>query len=130
MLADILCQDLEIFPALLSDNPLTQQIRNTYRGREQLVRRRTQVINQLKQNLKTYFPLALELFSRLDSQIAQAFLATFPTQAHVRNATEDDLRTFFKQQQYKRTDKLPGIMAKLQSPAFPCLPGKLKPVFI
>lgn len=119
LLADILCQDLELFPALLSDNPLTRQIRNTYRGREQLVRRRTQVINQLKQNLKTYFPLALELFSRLDSQIAQAFLAMFPTQAHVRNATEDDLRTFFKQQQYKRTDKLPGIMAKLQSPAIP-----------
>lgn len=119
LLADILCQDLDLYPPLANDSPLVREIRATYRGREQLVRHRTQVINQLKRNLKSYYPVAVRLFTRLDSQISCAFLSEFPTHRAVRETPEEKLREFFKRQHYKRHDKIPALIDKLREPSIP-----------
>jgi transposase len=70
LLADILCQDRELYPPLANDSPLARELQAISRGRKQLVKHRIPVINQLKRNLKTYFPALVGLFSSLDTQIA------------------------------------------------------------
>lgn len=119
LLSDILCQDLGLFPPLAGDSPLAREIQAVYRGREQLVRRRAQVLCQLKQNLKTYFPAAITLFSSLECQIVRAFLAAFPDQQVARQATGDEIIAFLQQQDYRRLDRVDEIVAKLHAPAIP-----------
>lgn len=119
LLSDILCQDLDLFPPLAEDSPLAREIQAVYRGREQLVRRRAQVLCQLKQNLKTYFPAAITLFSGLDRQIVWAFLSVFPNQEAAQQVTEEELTAFLQQQGYRRTDRVAKIVAQLQAPAIP-----------
>ena len=117
ILSDILCLDHALYSPLANDSPLAREIRAVYRGREQLIRRRTQVLNQLNNNLKTYFPVAIGLFSGLQTQIARAFLETFPTQQEAQAASETELVTFFEAQGYTRTDKIPEKLARLRASA-------------
>lgn len=119
LLADILCQDRDLYPPLANDSPLARELQATSRGRAQLVKHRTQTINQLKRSLKTYFPVAINLFSRLDTQIARAFLAEFPTQQAIGETTDQELRAFFKAQGYKCPQKIPGLIARLRAPVIP-----------
>lgn len=119
ILADILCQDLSLFPPLANDSPLAKEIRATCRARKQVVESRIRVLNQFRQNLKAYFPAAAGLFSRLDSQILYAFLQAFPTHQAAQAASDKELRAFFRQQGYSRPDRIPGIIGKLREKAIP-----------
>lgn len=119
LLADILCLDLDLYSPLANDSHLARELQATYRARKQLVQHRTQLLNQLQQSLKAYFPAAIELFSRLDSQILHAFLTTFPTQRAAQAATEQELQIFFKQQDYTRTDRIPTIIEQLDQTFIP-----------
>jgi transposase len=118
ILADILCVDLSLFPPVAADSPLVREIRAVSRGRRQLVKQRTRLINQLKNNLKAYFPAALGLFG-LNTLIMHAFLLAYPTHQAVRQATDDQLVAFLKEQGYKRPDKIPAILDKLRAPSVP-----------
>ena len=111
---------------MASDSPLAREIQAVYRGREQLIRRRAQVLCQLKHNLKTYFPAAITLFSSLDRQIVRAFLLAFPDQQAAQQATRTEVIAFLQQQDYHRLDRVDEIVAKLQAPAIPvlCLNGQ------
>jgi transposase len=119
ILSDILCQDSHLFPPLARDSGLVSQIRSTYRARQQLVRHRTQLINQLKSNLKSYFPSALQLFSSLDSAIAHAFLLAFPSPQAAHLASQQQLRSFFSKHHYSRPDCIPHILQQLSQPPLP-----------
>lgn len=119
LLADILCVDRDLYPPIAADSPLVKEIQAVSRSREQLVRQRTRVINQLKQSLKTYFPHVIRLFSGLDTQIAQAFLKTYPTYAAVGQASDAQLRAFFKAQHYTRPDLVDDKIALLRKPCIP-----------
>jgi len=119
LLADILCLDRDLYSPLANDSPLAREIQATYRARKQLVQHRTRLLNQLNQNLKTYFPTAVELFSRLDSHILHAFLLAFPTQRKAQAATEQELRNFFGEQGYTRTDRIPVIVEQLSQSVIP-----------
>jgi transposase len=119
LLSDILCQDLELFPPLAGDSPLAREIRTVHRGREQLVRRRAQVLCQLKHNLKTYFPAAITLFSGLERQIVRAFLSASPDQRAAQQATRAEVIAFLQRQDYRRLDCVDEIMAKLHAPVIP-----------
>jgi transposase len=119
LLADALCLDLELYPPLANDSALVRELQAMYRARKQLVQTRVRALNQLRQNLKTYFPVALKLFSRLDSKILHAFLNTFPTQKLAEAATAQELESFFAQQGYKRPDRMPAIVAMLDEPGIP-----------
>jgi len=119
LLSDMLCQDLDLYPPMDSTSPLSREIQVVYRARGQMVKHRTQVLNRLTCNLKAYFPVVLGLFSGLDRQITQAFLAAFPTQRAAQDAPAEDIRDFLEEQGYLRHDKIPEIIEKLHAPAIP-----------
>jgi hypothetical protein len=119
VLADILCVDREFQRPIPSDSPLAQEIKLTSRQRQKLVAERTRLKNQLTDCLKTYYPVALNLFSGLDCAITWSFLGAYPNSAAAAAASLAELEAFFSQNGYSCPHKIPEIYAQLQAPAIP-----------
>jgi transposase len=80
VLADVLRTDRARLRPLIPDSPATVTLRQACRARQDLVRHRVAVGNQLRAHLLSAFPGAVGLFCRLDSAISLAFLARFGCQ--------------------------------------------------
>jgi transposase len=80
VLADVLRTDRARLRPLIPDSPATVTLRQACRARQDLVRHRVAVTNQLRAHLLLVFPGAVGLFCRLDSAISLAFLARFGCQ--------------------------------------------------
>lgn len=118
-LSDILCVDRDYHEPIPADSPLVQEIQLTSRQRKKLVNERTRIKNQLTACLKTYYPVALELFSGLDCAITWAFLRAYPNAEAASAASLAELEAFFAHQGYSCPRKIPEIHAQLQAPAIP-----------
>lgn len=57
----------------------------------------TTLTNKLRDCLKTYYPVALELTGVLDSKMALRFLEKWPTLAQLKRARPETLRQFYRQ---------------------------------
>jgi hypothetical protein len=66
--------DLADLRHLIPDSPLLQELKALTRGQESLIRSQTRLVNQLTACLKTYYPVALHLFSKLQQPATVAFL--------------------------------------------------------
>jgi len=80
VLADVLHTDRARLRPLIPDSPATVTLRQACRARQDLVRHRVAVSNQLRAHLLLVFPGAVGLFCRPDSAISLAFLARFDCQ--------------------------------------------------
>jgi transposase len=80
VLADVLRTDRARLRPLIPDSPATVTLRQACRARQDLVRHRVAVSNQLHAHLLSVFPAMVGLFHRLDSAISLAFLARFSCQ--------------------------------------------------
>jgi len=84
-LADALRTDGVAWRALRPEDPLTQELRLLCRDEVTLIGQRTSLINQLRQALYEYYPVALEAFEDWTKPSTWAFVESFPTpQALVR----------------------------------------------
>jgi len=77
--ADALRTDGHGWRRLVSDDPLTQELRILCRDEIALIQQRTALVCQLKQALHEYYPAALEAFEDWVNDGAWAFVAAFPT---------------------------------------------------
>ncbi len=80
MLADTLRTDRARLRPLTRDSEQTLTLRMTVRARQDLVRARVALGNQLRAHLQTTLPGAVGLFRDIDSDITLAFLRRFPSQ--------------------------------------------------
>lgn len=119
VLADILGVDREYHRPIPSDSPLAQEIKLTSRQRQKLVAERTRLKNQLTDCLKTYYPVALNLFSGLDRAITWSFLHAYPNAEAAAAASLAEIEAFFSQNGYSCPHKIPEIYEQLQVPAIP-----------
>lgn len=119
VLADILCTDRERHRPMAADSPLVKEIHQLSQQRQKLVRMRTQLKNQLTACLKSYYPVALELFSDLERAICWAFLRTFPNLQAARQVSQAQLEQFFADQRYTCKRKIPAIYQQLHAPTIP-----------
>jgi len=126
VLADILCIDRAYHQAIPSDSPLAQEIKFTSRQRQKLVAERTRLKNQLTACLKTYYPVALHLFSGLDCAITCSFLRAYPNAKAAAAASLEELEAFFSQHGYSCPRKIPEIYQQLQAPAIPVADWQLR----
>jgi hypothetical protein len=81
------------------------------------VNERTRIKNPLTARLKSYYSVALDIFSCLDCAIAWAFLRAYPNVEAASAASVTELEVFFAQQGYTCPRKIPEIYEKLQAPA-------------
>lgn len=79
LLADLLRTDGHRFEPLAPQSDDIRALRALVRGRDDLVATRVQLANQLRALLETFWPGAAEVFADVDSPIALAFIARYPT---------------------------------------------------
>lgn len=80
VLADTLRTDRARLRPLTRDSDATMSLRMTVRARQDLVKTRVAMANQLRAHLQTTFPGAIGLFRDIDSAISLRFLTRFPDQ--------------------------------------------------
>lgn len=117
VLANILRTDLHLYKPLPKEMVADARLRELTRAHKSLGQQKVKLMNQLTTQLKSYYPVALQLFSKLDQEITLAFLENFPTPEKAATASLQELQKFFHEQGYSCPGKVPFIYQSLQQPA-------------
>jgi len=115
MLADILRTDGHRFRPL---SPLCDDIRALrvlVRGRDDLVAHRITIANQLRSLLESFWPGAGAVFAAIDSPIALAFIARYPTPDSAGRLGEKRLATFLAQHSYSGRRSPAELLGRLHA---------------
>jgi transposase len=109
--------DFQDLRRLNPDNEQIQERKTLTRDQDGLVRMQTRLVNPLTACLKAYYPVALELFSKLQQPSTLKFLRAYATLQAARSASVEDLTTLLKQARYPGARKAARRMAaQLQQP--------------
>jgi transposase len=102
--AFVLCElartDSHRFRVLIADSDETKALRALSRAREDLVRVRVGLANQLRAELERFWPGAAVIFAEIDSPIGLAFLARYPSPAEAKGLGEKRLAAFLARHSY------------------------------
>lgn len=102
--AMVLCElartDRHRFPALAPSGDETLAVRALVRTREDLVATRVALANRLRAQLQAFWPGAERIFAEVDSPIALAFLARYPSPGDARGLGERRLESFLARHAY------------------------------
>ena len=83
--------DLDQLRRLEPDSPLVQELKQPTRDQDGLIQMQTRLLNQLTACLKAYYPVALELFTKLHQPATLAFLQAYPTLEAAQAASEAEI---------------------------------------
>jgi transposase len=109
--------DFQDLRRLDPDSEQIQELKTLTRDQDGLVQMQTRLVNQLTACLKAYYPVALDLFSKLQQPSTLSFLRTYPTLQTARLASVEDLTTLLKQARYPGAKRAAQqIAAHLQQP--------------
>ncbi len=109
--------DLADLRQLKPDNPVVQELKELTRDQDNLIEMQTRLVNQLTAALKAYYPVALELFTRLQQRTTLRFLQTYPTPAEARATTLEELTVVLRAGGHKKASSFaPKIYEKLHQP--------------
>ena len=115
LLADLLRTDGHRFRALQPPSDDTRALRTLVRGRDDLVAQRVALANQLRALLERAWPGAARIFADVDSPIALAFLARYPTAQSAARLGEKRLAHFLVQHAYCGRRAPRDLLARLQA---------------
>lgn len=128
LLADILRTDRGRLIPWQADGPLVCQMRTLLSSVDDLTGLIVAQHNRLRANLLRYYPQPLTAFKDLLGSITLHFLATYPVPADLECFTLTQFEDFCRQHRYYRYDRLPAILARLQSPT-PSLDEAIVPAY-
>jgi transposase len=117
--AELLCQFLSLHHEQLRpwrpDDEPTRKLALFCEKRRQAVEARTALSNQLKSELKQYFPLALAVLDNdLSTILAADFLLRWPTFESLKKASAHKLRKFFYAHQCRSEPKIQARIERIQ----------------
>lgn len=115
VLADFLRTDGHRFRELQPLSEATRALRALVRSRDDLVKARVALTNQLAAQLAVFWPGAAEIFFRLDSAIALAFLTRYPTPEAAAHLGERRLAAFLRRNAYSGRKPVGELLAKLEA---------------
>jgi transposase len=115
MLADILRTDGHRFRALTPLSDQLKALRAMVRGRDDLVAARVAMANQLRNLLESFWPGGAAIFADVDSPIALAFLARYPTPEGARRLGSGRMRSFMAQHRYSGRRSADELLARLRA---------------
>ena len=98
------------------DDEQTRKLAAFCQKRRQAVQTGVRLVQQLRAELKTYYPLPLETLE-VDTVLACDFLLRWPTLEELRRAKAQTIRKFFYAHNYRRGDKLEVLLEKLSTAA-------------
>jgi transposase len=109
--------DLPDLRKLTPDSAIIQELKALTRDQDSLVQSQTRVVNQLTACLKAYYPVALELFSKLQQRSTLIFLQTYPTLEAARQASVQEITRVLKEAGHPKPSKVaPKIRETLHQP--------------
>jgi transposase len=109
--------DFQDLRRLNPDSEQIQELKTLTRDQDALVHMQTRLVNQLTACLKAYYPVVLELFSKLQQPSTLSFLRAYPTLQAARSASVEDLTALLKQARYPGARKAARHLAgQLQQP--------------
>jgi transposase len=82
------------------DSEQIQELKTLTRDQDSLVQMQTRLVNQLSACLKAYYPVALELFGKLQQPSTLKFLRAYPTLQAARSASVEELTALLHQARY------------------------------
>jgi transposase len=124
LLADIGRSDFRRLRRLNPDSEHIQELKTLCRDQDALLEDVTRLTNRLTACLKEYYPVALELFSRLTLPVTLAFLGTYPTLEAARKASVSELVSFLKTHRHPQPElAAQRIYAQLQAPQLEARPA-------
>jgi hypothetical protein len=88
--------DLADLRRLTPDSDLIAELKVLTRDQDTLIQSQTRRVNQLTACLKAYYPVALELFGKLQQPTTLAFLEAFPTLEQAQAATAEQIAAVLK----------------------------------
>jgi len=94
--------DLADLRRLRPDSPLVAELKALTRDQDSLIVMQTRLLNQLTACLKAYYPVALQLFSKLHQPSTLAFLRAYPTLQEARAASIEAIAAVLKQAGHTR----------------------------
>jgi transposase len=115
LLADLLRTDGHRFRPLQPPSDETRALRTLVRGRDDLVAQRVALANQLRALLERGWPGAACIFADVDSPIALAFLARYPTAHSAARLGEKRLGHFLAQHAYCGRRSPRELLARLHA---------------
>jgi len=115
MLADILRTDGHRFRPLTPLSDGIRALRALVRGRGDLVAQRVALANQLRSLLEGFWPGAAAIFADIDSPIALAFVARYPTPDSASRLGEKRLARFMAQHAYCGRRSSGELLARLRA---------------
>jgi len=87
------------------DSPLIQELKTLTRDQDHLIQCQTRLVNQLTACLKAYYPVALDLFGKLQQRSTLTFLQTYPVPQAAMAASIDDLEATLRKTGYPNPTK-------------------------
>lgn len=114
LIADMLRTDRGRYHAWIADSSLTRQIRATIRLVDFLTKQIWQTGNRLRATLLRYYPVALEIFSALDSPISLAWIEQYPTPVEACAVSLEEFKAFARQHRHSQPKKWAACYARLQ----------------
>jgi transposase len=115
LLADLIRTDQHRFTILEPRSDEMRAIRRLARARDELVKQKVMLTNQLTSTLQSSWPGALELFGKLDSPIALAFLERYPSPHDTRGLGIKRMEGFLAKNHYPGRQKPEDLLGKLKS---------------
>jgi transposase len=115
LLADVLRTDGHRFAPLTPLSDAIKALRTMVRARDDLVATRVGLASRLRSLLDGVWPGAAILFAELDSPIALAFLARYPTPQSARRLGEKRLAAFLAQHRYPGRRTPQELLARLHA---------------
>src|SRR2546423_13699857 len=89
--------DLADLHRLTPDSEQIAELKLLTRDQDALIRMQTRLVNQLTACLKAYYPVALELFTKLQQKNTLLFLQTYPTPQQAMTASAEQIQHVLSQ---------------------------------
>lgn len=115
LLADLVRTDGGRFRRLAPVDAATGRLRRLVRARDELRDTRTLLGNQLRMLLEEAWPGAAEVFARVDSPIALAFLERYPSPRSAQGLGEARLAGFLVRHRYSGRRRADELLARLRA---------------
>jgi transposase len=115
VLAELARTDFHRLRVLSPDSDETRALRALTRTREDLVKARVRLGNELRAQLEAFWPGAARVFFDVDSQIALAFLERYPSPADARGLGEKRLEGFLARNRYCGRRSAAELLERLRS---------------
>ena len=103
---------------LIADSEKVAELKGLTRDQDSLIQMQTRLVNQLTACLKDYYPVALDLFAKLQQRSTLLFLQAYPTQDLAQAASVEQIRQVLKAAGHTTASKVaPRIFEHLHQPS-------------